>query len=764
MRKEVTMEYPDNVIGKRVARTDSLAKVTGAAQYAADMKLPNMLVAKVLRSPYSHARIVSIDTKRALRVPGVKAVVSGFDGYGVKWGVFRYTQDHAMLPTDKVRYIGEDVAAVAAVDEETALEALEYIKVEYEQLEAVFDPLESMKEGAPQIHNEHPDNINIHVHIDVGEVDRAMAEAYLVREDTFKAAGEAYAMMEPYAVLASYKNGYLDLWMPNAGPHVRAKALSNLLKIPLNKVRIRHINSGGAFGGRSEVSPGDFITSLLSIKSGKPVKLVLTREENATSTRQIHDMIATIKTGVKKDGTIVAKDYRVIYDGGAYSSTGPIATSIPFYVYEECYRFPNVRYNGYRVFTNKGIRGMYGCHGRAFLAGNEAQMDLIAGEIGLDPVEIRLRNGLTTGEETATKTKITSCGLQETIEEASNRSHFKEKRKALAEGSGIGMGCVAIMCGFPMGFRSGSSCFVKLNDDGQATVVTGLVDNGQGNESMVVQIASEVLGIPMEDINLINADTEVTNLDPGAYSQAATFVGGNAVKAACEDARSQIIAIAAEKLRTTEEDIDLKDRMVFLKSNSEKRIPLSWVLREAFFRGSPVMGKGSYFPHIDFDREWVSRPYGQMAGTFSFGTSVAEVHVDPETGKVTIPRFLAAHDCGRAINPMAVEGQMEGSVQQAGVAAITEENLWHRGFLLNPDLLEYKVPLACDMPEIETVIVNSVDPEGPFGAKEGGLTVRMNAYSAVACAFGDATGMLFEELPLTPDRVLRLIDEKKEAK
>jgi len=755
------MEYHNNIIGKRVPRTDSLAKVTGAARYTADLKLPNMLVAKVLRSPYPHARIVSIDTKGALKLPGVKAAISGFDGYGVKWGVFRYTQDHAMLPVDKVRYIGEDVAAVAAVDEETALEALKYIKVEYEPLEPVFDPLESMKEGSPQIHEGYQNNINIHVHIDIGDTDRAMAEAFFVREDTFRAAGEAYAMMEPYAVLASYKNGYLDLWMPNAGPHVRAKALSNLLKIPLNKVRIRHINSGGAFGGRSEVSPGDFIASLLSIKSGRPVKLVLTREENAVSTRQIHDMIATIKTGVKKDGTIVAKDCRVIYDGGAYSSTGPIATSIPFYVYEECYRLPNVRYNGYRIFTNKGIRGMYGCHGRAFLAGNEAQMDLIAKKLGIDPVEIRLRNGLTTGEETATRSKITSCGLRETIEEASNKSSFKEKRILLPKNSGIGMGCVAIMCGFPMGFRSGSSCYVKLNDDGQATIVTGLVDNGQGNESMLVQIASEVLGIPMEDINLINADTEITNLDPGAYSQSAAFVGGNGVKAACEDARRQMIVIAAAKLGTTEEDIDLKNRIAASKNNPEKKMPLSWIVREAFFRGNPVMGKGSYFPNIDHEREWVSRPYGQMAGTFSFGTSVAEVDIDPETGKVAIPRFVAAHDCGRAINPMAVEGQMEGSIQQAGVAAIMEENIWYRGFLLNPDLLEYKVPLACDMPDMDTIIVNSVDPEGPFGAKEGGLTVRMNAYSAVACAVGHATGKLFTDLPLTPDRVLRLIDEKK---
>lgn len=755
------MEYEFTAVGERVVRSDSRAKVTGEARYTADIKLPKMLTAKVLRSPYPHARILRIDVKRALKVPGVKAAVSGFDTHGVKWGVFRYTQDHPMLPTDKVRYVGEDVAAVAAVDEETALEALSYIKVDYEPLPAVFDPEESMREGAPQIHNEFTNNINIHVHIDVGDVDEAMSKAFLVREDTFKAAGEAYAMMEPYAVVASYNNGFLDLWMPNAGPHVRAKALSNLLKLPLSRVRVRHINSGGAFGGRSEVSPGDLIASLLSIKAERPVKLVLSREENATSTRQVHDMIATVKTGMKKDGTIAAKDYRVIYNGGAYSSTGPIATSIPFYVYEECYRLPNVRYNGYRVFTNKGIRGMYGCHGRAFLAGNEAQMDLMAKGLGMDPVEVRLKNGLRSGEVTATQSKITSCGLKETIQTAAERTGFKKRWASTQKFKGIGMGCVAIMCGFPMGFRSGSSCYVKINDDGQVTLVTGLVDNGQGNESMVIQVASEVLGVPMEDINLVNADTEVTNLDPGAYSQAAAFVGANAVKAACENARRRIISIAAQKLGVKEADIGLKDRMAYAKKTPDKKMPISWVVREAFFRGEPIVTTGSFFPTIDFEREWVSRPWGQMAGTFSFGTSVAEVVIDGETGKVRIPRFTAAHDCGRPINPMAVEGQMEGSIQQAGVATIMEENLWQGGFLLNPDLLDYKVPLACDMPDIETIIVSSIDPEGPFGAKEGGLTIRMNAHSAVACAVANAMGTLFHELPLTPDRVLNALERKK---
>lgn len=753
----------DSIIGRRAVRTDYLAKVTGQACYTADIKLPGMLVAKVLRSPYPHAKIVTIDGSKALTLPGVKAFVSGFDGYGVKWGVFRYTQDHAMLPTDKVRYVGEDVAAVAAVDEETALEALDLIKVEYEPLPAVFDPVAAMAPEAPQIHDGYPGNINVHVHIDVGDVEAGFRESFIVREDTFKAAGEAYAMMEPYAVVAHYNNGYLDLWMPNAGPHVRAKALSNLLKIPLHKVRVRHIFSGGAFGGRSEVSPGDFVTALLSIKAGKPVKLVLSREENAIATRQAHDMIVTVKTGVKRDGTVSAKEFKVIYDGGAYSSTGPIAASIPYYVYEEAYRFPNVKYDGYRVYTNKGIRGMYGCHGRAFLGGNEVQLDMIAKELGMDPAEIRIRNGLTLGEKTATKSWITSGNLSEPIERAAEKSGWKEKRGRLPKNKGIGMGCVAMMTGFPMGFRSGSSCYVKLNDDGHVTVVSGIVDNGQGNESMAVQIASEVLGVPMGDIDLINADTEVTNLDPGAYSQAATFVGGNAVKRACDDARRQILSIASEKLQEPVESLDLKNRMVVSLKDAEKKMPISWITREAFFRAKPIIGVGSYMPKIDFDREWVSKPFGQMAGTYSFGASVAEVEVDEETGKVAMPRFVTAHDCGKALNPMAVEGQMEGSVQQAGVATLTEENLWSEGFLLNPDLLEYKVPLACDMPEIDTIIVESSDPEGPFGAKEGGLTVRMNGHSAVACAVSDAIGIPFAELPLTPDRVIELLDRKKKG-
>jgi len=751
-----------SLIGRSIIRTDTLAKATGQARYTADLELPRMLVGKVLRSPLAHARIVGIDTSKAERLRGVKAVVTGWDGHGVKWGVFPYTQDHAMVPTDKVRYIGEEVAAVAAVDEETALEALSLIEVEYEELPAVFTIDEALAEGAPLLHDQYKNNINVHVHIEVGDINQAFREADLVLEDTFEAAGEMYGMLEPYAVVAHYTpEGYLDIWMPNAGPHVRAKALSNLLRIPLNKIRVHHINSGGAFGGRSEISPGDFVTSLLSIKSGHPVKLVYTREETSIATRQVHDIRAHIKTGAKRDGTIIAKEFKVYYNGGAYSSTGPIATSIPFYVYEETYRLPNLVYDGYRILTNRPIRGMYRCHGRAFLAGNAMHMDKIAEELGLDPLDIRIKNGLRAGDITATGSKIISCGLEDTLKAAAKKIGWKKKRGKLPPYHGIGMGSIAIMCGFPMGFRSGSSAYVRLNEDGAATVVTGVVDNGQGNESLMAQIAAHTLGIPIEAVNLVCSDTEITTHDPGAYSQAATFVGGNAVRLAAEDARDKILTAAAEYMKVDKGDLALKDRMVYVKGEPDKAIKLTRAVRYAMSKGHHIQGYGTYIPKISFDREWVKNPYGQMAGTFSYGTSIAELEVDPETGIITLLRMVVAHDCGNPINPRAVEGQLEGSVGQAGTATILEEHLWDGGLQLNSDFLDYKMPLSVDMPDIDPLLIRTMDPEGPYGAKEGGLTISMSAYKAIANAFYDATGVWLKEFPYTPDRVLKALQAKQ---
>ncbi len=750
------------LVGQSVVRIDSLAKATGEARYTADLTLPRMLHGKVLRSPHAHARILHVDTSKAEQLPGVRAVVTGKDAAGVKWGVFSYTRDHELLPADKVRYIGEDVAAVAAEDEETALEALGLIEVEYEVLPAVFDPLEAMQEAAPRIHEQAENNVNIHVPIEVGDVDSAFQESYYVREDRFVDTEYTYCQTEPYAVLASYDGGgNLEIWTPNASPHTKAKALSNLLKVPLSRVKVRRVYTGGAFGGRSDIFPGEFIAALLSMKAGRPVKMVYTREESFGSVRQAHSMVVDLKTGVTQDGRFLANDIKVILDGGAYSSTGPIAVSVPFLVWEETYRLPNVRFHGYRVFTNKLVRGMYRCHGRSFLGGLGMQLDMIAEELGLDPVEIRLRNALKTGDTQATGSKVISCGLSEAIEKAAEKSGWRGKRGQLPYGKGIGMGANGMMVGFPMGIRGGSAAMLKFNEDGGATLISGVVDNGQGNESMVVQIAADVLGLRMEDINLVSADSEVTPLDQGAYSQAATFVSGNAARAAAMDAREQILSIASEMLDATPQELDIKDGQVFVTHRPEWNVWLGKVIRKGLLDNTAVVGRGSYMPKVDLRREWVSNPRGQHAGTFSFGAVVAEVEVDTETGQVRVVNVTGAHDCGLAINPRAVEGQLEGSVASGGVGAtLLEEHTWDGGQMLNANMLEYKVPLSVDMPQITPIIVETVDPEGPYGAKEAGLWGSMNMFQAIGNAVYDAVGVWIKEFPITPDKVLKALEEK----
>lgn len=751
-----------SLVGQRVVRIDSLAKATGQARYTADLTLPRMLYGKALRSPHAHARILNIDTSKAERLRGVEAIVTGADAAGVKWGVFRYTRDHELLPAKSVRYIGEDVAAVAAVDEETALEALELIEVEYEVLPAVFDALEAMEEGAPQIHEHAENNVNIHVPIEVGDVDQAFGEAYYVREDRFVDTEYTYCQTEPYSVLASYHSGGdLEIWTPNASPHTKAKALANLLEKPLTQVKVRRVYTGGAFGGRSDIFPGEFITALLSMKAARPVKMVYTREESFTSVRQAHCMVVDLKTGVTKDGRFLANEIKVVLDGGAYSSTGPIATSVPFLVWEETYRLPNLRFNGYRIYTNKPVRGMYRCHGRSFLGGLGMQLDMIAEELGIDPVEMRLRNALKTGERQATGSIAISCGLSEAIETAADNSGWKEKRGKLPYGKGIGMGANGMMVGFPMGIRGGSSAIIKFNEDGGATLISGVVDNGQGNESMVVQIAADVLGLKLEDINLVSADSEVTPLDQGAYSQAATFVSGNAARAAALDAREQIQNIASDMLDALPEELELRDGEVLVKERPERKVWLGKVIRKALIDDTPVVGRGSYMPKVDQRREWVSNPKGQHAGTFSFGAVVAEVEVDTETGQVRVVNVTGAHDCGFAINPMSVEGQLEGSVASGGVGAtLLEEHRWDGGQMLNANMLEYKVPLSVDMPQIKPIIVETVDPEGPYGAKEAGLWGSMNMFQAIGNAVYDAVGVWIKEFPITPDKVLEALEGK----
>jgi 4-hydroxybenzoyl-CoA reductase subunit alpha len=652
---------------------------------------------------------------------------------------------------------------VAAVDEDTAAAALDLITVEYEELPAVFTIDEAMKPGAVLIHEHNPGNINVHVKIDVGDVGKGFAASYYVREDTFSAPEESYFQTEPYAVVAQFDNsGNLDIWMPNAGPHLKAKPLSNLLKMPLNKVRVRKITIGGAFGGRSEISPADVICALLARKARQPVKITYTREENSIATRQAHSMTTTIKTGVDREGRVLSRDITCHMDGGAYSSTGPIATSVPFLCMEQAYRMENVRYNGYRVFTNKPIRGMFRTHGRAFACGIDLQLDLIGSELGIDPVTMRLRNARQAGDYTPTRSLVPSCGMTETIEKTAEQAGWKEKWGKLPPFHGIGIGCNSVQTGFPMGIRGGSTAFIKFNEDGGATVISGVVDNGQGNENMIVQIAAEELGLLPEDIQIITADTEVTPSDPGSYSMCETFIGGNAVRLAAIDAKEKLFQVAARALEAKPGELTARDRRIFVKGEPERSIPVGRVIRMALSKGQSIAGEGSYWPKVDPRREWVENPFGQLSETFSFGTTMVEVKVDPETGLVDVLEAWASQDVGFALNPKVIEGQFEGGVTMGGQGGmLTEYHIWDGGRLLNPTQLEYRLPLAPDMPKINSIIVESNDPTGPYGAKEAGMSVAMSAAQAYVSAICNAIGAPIKEYPITPDKIVKALEEKK---
>ncbi|HKK99357.1 MAG TPA: xanthine dehydrogenase family protein molybdopterin-binding subunit [Desulfotignum sp.] len=757
-----------SLIGTRMPRMDSRAKVMGKARYTADLKLPGMLVGKILRSPYAHARILNIDTSRALALQGVKAVVTGADTEGVKWGVFAYTRDQQFIQTEKVRYIGDEVAGVAAVDEETALKALDLIHVEYEELPAVFDPMTAMTTDTEPIHAAFPNNINIHVNIDTGSVEENFAKAHYIREDTFTAPEESYFHGEPYAVAARFDyDDCLEIWMPNGGPHMKSKPLSNAFKIPLHKVKVKKITIGGAFGGRSEICPADYICALLAKKTGHPVKIVFTREENTIATRQGHAMITTHKTGVDREGRVLARETTCYMDGGAYSSTGPIATSVPFLSMEQAYRMGSVRYNGYRVYTNKPIRGMIRVHGRGFACGLDTQLDMIAEHLGIDPREMRLRNSRQPGEFTSTGSQVWSCAMDETIKKATAAAGWSEKFAKLPPFHGIGIGTNSVQTGFPMGIRGGSQSFIKFNEDGEATVMSGVVDNGQGNENMLVQIAAEELGLLPEDIHLVSADTETTSSDPGSYSQVSTFVGGQAVKVAASNCRKKLFAVAAKILKTDPDKLTAKNRMIYVTDDPEKSVSIKKTVRVALLNFTSVNAEGGYWPKVDMKREWVSNPYGQMCEAFSFGTTIIEVKVDPDTGRVTVLNAVACQDVGKALNPLVLEGQFEGSVAMGGQGGmLTEYHDWREGRCLNPTMLEYKVPLACDMPEITDIIVESVYPEnpmGPYGAKEAGMSIAMSAAQAYAGAVSNAIGVYMDSFPLTPDKIVAAIRGKRQA-
>jgi xanthine dehydrogenase molybdenum-binding subunit len=751
-------------IGKRAPKLDAMDKVTGRAIYGPDMKLPRMLYGKILRSERAHARILNIDTSRAKKLPGVKAVITGYDIPDVRVG---FARDNPVLKTGKVRSFRDEIAAVAAVDEDTAQEALELIKVEYEDLPAVFDPEEAIKPGAPAVHEKAERNIlssmtQSYFHGDVG---KGFAESDVVIEDRFTMARVAHCCMGTSFCLASFDYaGNLTVWSSTQMPFMAQRELSAALKIPSDKIRIIKATIGGGFGSKLDTYPFEPICILLAQKTGRPVRIVFSREEEfiASPTRQ--PVICDIKSGAKKDGTLTARQVKMILDNGAYSSWGATTPLVMMQTISSLYRVPNVKYDVLVVYTNNPYAGAmrgYGNPQATFVV--ESHIDMLAHELGMDPVELRLKNANQPGDVTGQGVKITSCGLSECIEKAAESVGWRDssRRRGKPDNRGVGIAAQFHVGGGARIYPSdGCGTLIKVDDYGKVTVVTGATDMGQGSDTAIAQIVAEEMGAPLGNITVINSDTDITPWDVGAHASRTTFIAGNSARLAAADAKRQILEAAAQAFKQKAENLDMRAGQIFVKGESEERIPYDKAIRARHFRpdGDIILARGWYEPPTDKqDKEF----RGNISAAYAFAAQAAEVHVDTETGQVTVLKIAAAHDVGRAINPMAVEGQIEGGVSMGLGYGLSEELVLEEGKLLNPNFADYALPTALDMPPIDAIIVETVDPAGPFGAKGMAEPAVNPTAPAIANAIYAAVGVRIKDLPITAEKVLKALKEKE---
>jgi xanthine dehydrogenase molybdenum-binding subunit len=755
-------------IGKRVPKLDAIDKVTGRAIYGHDMKLPRMLYGKILRSERAHARILNIDTSRAAKLSGVKAVITGYDIPDIRVG---FAKDNPILKAGKVRSFRDEIAAVAAVDEDTAQEALELIKVEYEDLPAVFDPEEAMKPGAPLIHEKAERNIlsimtQSYFH---GDMEKGFTESDVVIEDRFTLTRVAHCCMGTSFCLASFDNlGNLTVWNSSQMPFMSQRELSTASRIPPDKIRVIKATIGGGFGSKLDTYPYEPICVLLAQKTGRPVRIIFTREEEfiASPTRQ--PVICDIKSGAKKDGTLMARQVKMILDNGAYSSWGATTPLVMMQTISSLYRVPNVKYDVLVVYTNHPYAGAmrgYGNPQATFVV--ESSMDMLAHKLGMDPMEFRLKNANQPGDVTGQGVKITSCGLSQCIEKAAESVGWQEKRgKRGPDGSpsspqrpvegrgkggsrGVGMAAQFHVGGGARIYPSdGCGTTIKVDDYGKVTVITGSSDMGQGSETVIAQIVAEEMGVPVDNITVVNTDTSITPWDVGAHASRTTFIAGNSARLAAADAKRQILEAAAQAYEQKVENLDMREGQIFVKEEPEEGIPYAKAIRAGHFRpdGDVILARGWYEPPTENqDKEF----RGNISAAYAFATQAAEVEVDTETG--------------RAINPMAVEGQIEGGVSMGLGYGLSEELVLEEGRLLNPNFADYALPTALDMPPIDPIIVETIDPEGPFGAKGMAEPANNPTAPAIANAVYDAVGVRIKDLPITAEKVLQALKEKEQS-
>lgn len=753
-----------NIVGKREPMLDAWEKATGKAKYTDDLSMPGMLYGKILRSPLPHAKILKVDLTEALKVPGVKDAISGRDIPKRKYGIVPKAKDEYALAIEKVRYIGDEVAAVVATSLEAAEEAISKIKVEYEELPAVFDPLEAMKPGAPAIHEEVPNNVSATIRKEFGNVEKAFEKSDFIFEDNFQTQPVNHCPMEPQAALAVVDHyGKVTLWSSTQIPFFLRRNLATTLDIPESKVRIIKPKVGGGFGQKIDLYAKDFCAAFFAMRTGKPVKFVYDREEVFTCTRQRHPMYIYLKTGMKKDGTILAQQFRVVADGGAYNSTAPLMITLACFFIMLPYRIENLLFEGYHVYTNKPVGGAMRGHGIPQVRfAVETQLDIIAEKIGIDPLELRLKNAFLAGEPHPAKLLVQSCGFSETLKKAAEAIGWREKRGKLPFGRGVGLAGASFPSGVSNMSHISSGAIVKIERDGSVTLLTGAADIGQGAETVISQIVAEELGVRIEDIRITAADTEITPLDPGTFGSGVTLRAGNAALMAAKAAKEKLLEAIAEKMEVSPGELEMKNRRIFLRENPDRGFSFEEAIKIYQYsdRPMPIIGRGSYFPPAK-EPTTLLREDGNFSPAYSFMTQAAEVEVDPKTGRVKVLKMVTAHDCGKAINPMLVEGQLEGSVVGGMGQALYENVIMERGQVLNPSFLDYGIPTAMEIPSIESIEVETNDPEGPFGAKESGEGTQLSPAPAIVNAIYDAIGVRFTSLPVTPDKVLEALEKSQ---
>jgi 4-hydroxybenzoyl-CoA reductase alpha subunit len=773
-------EHPHNppeglkVIGKRTPLVDGRKKVTGEALYTDDIHLANMLHCKILRSPHAHARVRRVDTSKAEALPGVAAVLTGREN-NIGFGVLPLTQDETALAGDKVRFVGDGVAAVAAEDERTAIEALKLIEVEYEPLPEYLDPLRGLGPVEEKIHPDIGiDGSNVQKHVDqyFGDVDSAISAAKVVVREHFSCRGVTHAFTEPHATIAHYDaDGRLTVWSAQQVPHYLHRALAKVTGLDMHRIRVVRPHVGGGFGGKSDPFPHEMAVALLSMRTRRPVKILFDREEVFISNHGRHPTETDMLVATDAGGRLSALDIEAVIDGGAWASFGIISTYYNGVLSMGPYKIPNFRYKGRRVYTNHlpsgAMRGHGAVNSRFML---ETLLDMAAECLGVDPFDLRLANLMPPYSHTINDFRITSNGLKECLEKVRERSGWDSRFRKLPPGKGVGLGCGFYISGSnlpihwdwaPENFPQ-STVHIKIDMDGGVTVHTGAAEIGQGSDTVAAQCVAEILGCSIERIRVRSEDSDTAPIDLGSYSSRVTFMMGNAARRAAERVREELARAAAELTHHQPELMLFKDETIYPASRPDLKVTFDQALHKAMERRGALVARGTYTsPKLGGKFKGAT---AGLAPAYSMSAYVAEVDVDLETFQWRCTKVWAAHDCGKALNPLAVEGQIEGSIHM-GLGQVFGETLeYNTAVLRNPNLLDYKIPTPHEMPEVEVIIVESNDAEGPFGAKEAGEGPLLPILPAVANAIYDAIGARSFALPITPDRLWELVEKKHGGK